>query len=64
MLTWIFWLAVAWLFYAYVGFPLLVVAVGALRRRRAEARAITPPVSIVIPAYNEADVIAEKLARL
>lgn len=62
MLTWIFWLAIAWLVYAYVGFPVLVVAVGALRRRRVRARAITPPVSMLIPAYNEADVIAEKLA--
>lgn len=62
MLTWIFWLAIAWLVYAYVGFPALVVAVGALRRRRVRARAITPPVSMLIAAYNEADVIAEKLA--
>ena len=56
-----FWLSFAALAYVYAGFPLLVAIVGRLRRREVRAAAITPPVSLVIAAYNEEAVIRERL---
>lgn len=56
-----FWLSVAFLLYAYAGFPLLVAAAGRLRPRGVRTAPITPPVSLVIAAYNEEDVIADRL---
>ena len=49
--------------YVSVGYPLLLRALVAIRGRRPIHRApIEPPVSFVISAFNEADVIATKLA--
>ena len=48
--------------YVYVGYPVLLFLLGSLRpadRRR--ARPHTPRVSLIISAYNEEDVIREKL---
>lgn len=56
-----FWLAVAFLFYIYAGFPLLVGAVGLWLRRHVDKSPITPPISLIIAAYNEEDTIAERL---
>jgi cellulose synthase/poly-beta-1,6-N-acetylglucosamine synthase-like glycosyltransferase len=56
-----FWLALASLVYTYAGFPLLVVLVGTVRRRSVQTRPITPTMSLVIAAYNEADGIAQRL---
>ena len=56
-----FWLSVAFLLYAYVGFPMLVAAAGRLRPRAVRTAPITPPLSLVIAAYNEEDVIADRL---
>lgn len=57
----VFWASVAALVYVYAGFPLLVAGAGQWRRRRVRAAEITPSVSLVIAAYNEASVIAERL---
>lgn len=56
-----FWLSAGFLAYAYGGFALLLAAVGALRRRYVRTAPITPPMSLVIAAYNEEAVIAERL---
>ena len=47
--------------YTYVLFPLLVLVRGRLRPRPHERAPITPPVSLVIAARNEAAVIGRKL---
>src|SRR5947208_1642455 len=48
--------------YVYVGYPLLLGALGLLRRRgRHQTGSITPRVTLIIPAYNERKVIREKL---
>lgn len=58
----IFWLCFALLFYAYIGYPLLVLAfslfVGGRFRRGSEH---APSLSVVITAYNEEKHIARKL---
>lgn len=56
-----FWFSAAMLAYAYAGFPLLVGLVGVWRRREVSKDTDTPSVSVIIAAYNEEAVIAERL---
>jgi cellulose synthase/poly-beta-1,6-N-acetylglucosamine synthase-like glycosyltransferase len=44
--------------YPLAGYPLVLMAVAALRPRRIRRDSFTPTVSLLIPAYNEADCIA------
>ncbi len=53
--------SLAFLAYAYVGFPMLVALVGTLRPRPVRKAEITPTVSLIIAAYNEEDAIAARL---
>jgi cellulose synthase/poly-beta-1,6-N-acetylglucosamine synthase-like glycosyltransferase len=65
--VWIFWLAVAGVFYPYVGYPLCLVV---LRRlygrmhplRSAQLPSDLPSVSLIIPVHNEAARIEQKIA--
>ncbi len=62
MLTWwLFWGSFAILFYTYIGFPILLVLRGLIDPRPVRSGHETPTVSIIIAAYNEADVIIDKL---
>lgn len=56
-----FWVCIALLVYAYVGFPLLVMLVGAIRNRSVRKEPVTPAISLIIAAYNEEDCIGERL---
>lgn len=60
----LFWLSGGLVAYTYAGFPLLVLARAHLRPRPHGSAAITPPVSVVIAARNEAAVIGEKVANV
>jgi glycosyltransferase involved in cell wall biosynthesis len=60
----LFWLAGSLVAYTYVGFPVVVLLRGVLRQRPHRCAPITPPVSIVIAARNEAAVIAAKVDNL
>ena len=59
----VFWAAAALLGYTWVGYPLLLLA---LRRAApgdaARRRSVTPHVSVIVAAYNEAGCIVAKLA--
>jgi len=57
----LFWISVAFPLYVYIGFPLLLWLLAALVRRAPARQAIEPSVSLLIAAYNEAAVIAEKI---
>jgi len=61
----IFWICVAGLFYAYVGYPLVLLAIGTIWRSRAlpvaENPVRWPSLSLIIPAHNESGVIGKKL---
>lgn len=57
----LFWLSVGSVVYTYAGYPALLAAFARLRRRPAGSAPITPPVTLLITAYNEEDVIAQKL---
>ena len=57
----LFWGALALILYTYLLFPLLVFLRGLLWKQPYRRAAITPSVSLIIAAYNEADGIAAKL---
>ena len=57
----VFWLSIAALGYAYLGYPVLVFIVASLRPRRPRADNFEPSVSFIITAYNEERDIAAKL---
>jgi len=68
VLAWevVFWLCVALLAYAQLGYPLVLAALARARRARvaavAPAPAQPPDVSLVVAAYDEEAVIARKVA--
>jgi cellulose synthase/poly-beta-1,6-N-acetylglucosamine synthase-like glycosyltransferase len=50
----LFWTCLALGFYPYLGYPICVALLGAVRPRPVRAAAITPHVTVVISAYDEA----------
>jgi len=60
----LFWSAVALLVYTYIVFPLLVFVRGRLWPKPFRAADITPSVSVIIAAYNEAAGIAARIENL
>jgi cellulose synthase/poly-beta-1,6-N-acetylglucosamine synthase-like glycosyltransferase len=57
----VFWIAAAIPLYAFAGYPLVLLGLGAAIRREVRKAPIRPLVSLLIPAYNEARVIARKI---
>ncbi|HEY6729793.1 MAG TPA: glycosyltransferase family 2 protein [Solirubrobacterales bacterium] len=61
----LFWLSAGLLVYTHLGYPLVLWALTRLRRvsnTRPRALELVPTVSLVIPAYDEEEVIAAKVA--
>jgi len=61
MIKALFWISVAFPLYVYVGFPLLLWLLQAFVRRPPRKAPIEPSVSLLVAAYNEAAVIADKI---
>lgn len=57
----VFWLALAIVVYAYAGYPLLVAARARLWGTEAVGAPVTPPVTVVVAAYNEDARIADRV---
>jgi cellulose synthase/poly-beta-1,6-N-acetylglucosamine synthase-like glycosyltransferase len=57
----IFWLSVAAVGYAYVGYPLLLSLLSKIRPKPVHSAEWTPSVSVIIAAYNEERDLAAKL---
>lgn len=57
----LFWVALGLLVYGYAGFPVLVAVVGRLLGRGVRKDPITPSVSVIVAAHNEAEGIADRL---
>ncbi len=57
----LFWSSVGLILYSYLVYPILTMVRGKLRTHPYTSKDITPPVSMIIAAYNEADGIGEKL---
>jgi glycosyltransferase involved in cell wall biosynthesis len=60
----LFWLSVGGVFYGSVGFPLLVALRAMTRPRPVRSAPITPTLSVLVAAHNEAEVIGAKLDNL
>ncbi len=63
-MKWLFWFSLAVIWYAYIGYPLLLWIASKLQSRPVNKHASEPPVSIVIAVRNEAARIASKLRNL
>ena len=57
----IFWLSAGLAFYVYAGYPLLLAVLRRVARRPVAKRPVEPKVSLLVAAYNEADVIEAKI---
>ncbi len=57
----LFWLAIAWVFYANIGYALLLWIISRFVHREVKAADISPTVSFLIAAHNVESVIAAKL---
>ncbi|HET7114085.1 MAG TPA: glycosyltransferase family 2 protein [Pyrinomonadaceae bacterium] len=57
----IFWLSVAAIGYAYVGYPVLLILLSRIRPKPVKSGHWTPTVTVVIAAYNEERDLAAKL---
>ncbi|MCI0395010.1 MAG: glycosyltransferase family 2 protein [Chloroflexi bacterium] len=64
MAFWLFWTAIATLLYTYLLFPLLVFLRGWLFPRPARLAPLTPQVSVIIAAHNEAPAIGAKVENM
>src|SRR5687767_12756922 len=61
MIAILFWVAVALILFTYVLFPAIIFLRGRLLRRPYLMAEITPSISMIIAAHNEADGIGAKL---
>jgi cellulose synthase/poly-beta-1,6-N-acetylglucosamine synthase-like glycosyltransferase len=57
----LFWTLTALVVYVYVGYPLLLALLGRIRSRPVARAPAEPAVTLIISAFNEEDVIADKL---
>ena len=57
----IFWLSVAAIGYAYVGYPVLLILLSRIRPKPVKSGHWTPTVTVIIAAYNEERDLAAKL---
>ena len=57
----VFWIAVVAIAYTYAGYPLLLMILSRFRSKPVLRRDFTPPVTVIIAAYNEERDIAHKL---
>jgi cellulose synthase/poly-beta-1,6-N-acetylglucosamine synthase-like glycosyltransferase len=60
----IFWALVAAVVYAYAGYPLTVAVAGSLLNRRVRKASLTPRVSVIVAAFNEAEEIEARLTNI
>ena len=64
VLVGIFWTSAALIVYGYLGYPLLVYAVGRFVHPRRVPLARLPRVSLLVPVYNEAHTMRSKIANV
>jgi glycosyltransferase involved in cell wall biosynthesis len=57
----IFWSAVVFVLYSYVGYPVMLIVISTVKSRASRKGDIRPRVSFIIAAYNEEKRIAEKV---
>jgi len=61
MFSTMFWISTGFILYIYLGYPILLWLLQAIFPSRHGKQAVEPSVSLLVAAYNEAEVIAEKI---
>ncbi len=61
MMVFFFWLMVFVIFYTYVGYPVLLWIGAGMGKKQVQANAFQPSVTVLVAAYNEEEVIEEKI---
>jgi cellulose synthase/poly-beta-1,6-N-acetylglucosamine synthase-like glycosyltransferase len=61
MATLLFWVSAGFTVYVYLGYPLLLWVLQAIFRSSPDKQPVEPTVSVLVAAYNEAAVIADKV---
>ena len=61
MLIILFWTSIAIILYTFIGFPILIAIFSRLFEKPIRYADINPSVTLLVPAYNEADVITAKI---
>ncbi len=61
MLYSIFWISIFLVFYTYFGYLLLLFLISWFKRGEINRRDITPSVSVIIPVYNQAEILGDKI---
>lgn len=59
--VWLFWLSLGVSVYAYLGYPATLLLIRLVMHRPVRRRPIEPSVSLLVAAYNEEHVIADKI---
>lgn len=59
-----FWLSVGWVFYGYVGYPLLLALLRTVRRLEVRRAPLTPTLTVIVAVHNGARSIRPKLDNL
>ena len=60
-LEWVFWASLLLYVYPYAVYPVLIIALGLFRSGRVAKGDSTPSITVLVPAHNEAEVIARTL---
>ncbi len=63
-MKYLFWISLAGLFYIYFGYPIILWIFAKVRRRPVRKGPITPGISVIIAAYNEENVIGQRLENI
>lgn len=61
MIKFVFWFSILFIFYAYIGYPLILYFWAKIRQKPVKKEYIEPAVSIIIAAYNEEKFIGQKI---
>lgn len=64
VVTWVFWLSVGWIVYAYVGYALLLRFLSLFRSRPILRADIQPALTVIVTVHDGASEIREKLENL
>jgi cellulose synthase/poly-beta-1,6-N-acetylglucosamine synthase-like glycosyltransferase len=60
-MVWVFWLSVGFVVYTLVGYQTLLWIISRFRRQEHRREDVTPTVTVIVVAHNEAATIAEKI---
>lgn len=61
MMVWVFWLSVGFVVYTLVGYQTLLWIISRFRRQEHRREDVTPAVTVIVVAHNEAATIGEKI---